>query len=228
MSNEITLRPRFTSNQANFNQYIEDFEINFKTTKGSFIGTFNSWNISANLNTNNVTIPASIKLNLIINDISYKMPTFSLTPVIDEETEEWSEIKGYDKSVLFDTEFTLETTYPTTAGALAQAVCEDVGVEIADTDFINNDFVITRQMVDNKNTNREVIAMIAAIAAGNAFINSDDKLKIRSFIDTDINIVEYFTSEKFVKPKAVPIAVAAMVALARKNNPLYFLVFESG
>lgn len=222
MSNEITLRPKFTSNQANFNQYIEDFEINFKTTKGSFIGTFNTWNITANLNTNNVTIPASIKLNLIINDISYKMPTFSLTPVIDEETEEWSEIKGYDKSVLFDTEFTLETTYPTTAGALAQAVCEDVGVEIADTNFINNNFIITRQMVDNKNTNREVIAMIAAIAAGNAFINSDDKLKIRSFIDTDIDIIEYFTSEKFVK-----IGPITGVNLAREPIKDYTILNDS-
>ena len=199
MSNDITLRPSIETDNKAFETYIEDFEINFKTDKGKFIGTFNTWNIALNLNKNNINIPENLKLKLKVNNNYYKMPTFILTPVSDEETTEDVKVKGYDRSILFDTDFEWTQTLPCTAGQLAQNICNKVGVPLKDTNFANNDFMIYSQVADNKRTNREIIAMIAAIAGGNAFINEDDKLEIRSFIESDLIVEEYFTSEKFVK-----------------------------
>ena len=199
MSEDITLKPKMQSGNTEFDEYIEDIEINFKTNKDSFIGTFNSWNILLNLNSNNIEIPDNIKPLLIINKKNFKMPTFLLTPVSDEETTEDVKVKGYDKSILFDTPFEWTQTLPCTVGQLTQNICNKIGVKLKDTNFANSDFMIYNQVADNKRTNREVIAMIAAIAGGNAFINSDDELEIRSFIDSELTVEEYFTSEKFTK-----------------------------
>ena len=198
MSNDITLKPKI-ENVGDFGEAIEDIEVLFKTQKGSFIGTFNSWNITLNLNDNSVEIPETIKPLFKINGNPIKMPTFLLTLTSDEETTEDVIVKGYDKSILFDDPFEWTQTLPCTAGQLAQNICNKVGVQLKDTNFANSDFIIYRQMVDSKRNNREVIAMIAAIAGGNAFINEDDKLEIRSFIELDLDIQEYFSSEKFVK-----------------------------
>lgn len=199
MANDITLSPSFTSDNEQFEEYIEDIEINFQTSKDYFIGTFNTWSITINLNRSNVEVPEKIKLNLGINNIFYKQPTFTLTPTVDEETEEYIEVKGYDNSVLFDKDFEWTQTLPCTAGELAQGICNKLGVELESSSFINSDFIIYRQMVDDKRTYREVIAFIAGLASGNAFINENDRLEIRSFIETDIEVQEFFTSEKFVK-----------------------------
>ncbi len=198
MANDITLKPKL-ENVGDFGTAIEDIEILFKTQKGSFIGTFNSWNITLNLNNNSVEIPESIKPLFKINKQSIKMPTFLLTPTNNEETTQEVIVKGYDKSILFDTPFEWTQTLPCNVGQLAQNICNKVGVQLKDTNFANSDFMIYRQIADNKRTNREIIGMIAAIAGGNAFINCDDELEIRSFIELDIDIEEYFSSEKFIK-----------------------------
>lgn len=198
MSNDITLKPKL-ENVGDFGEAIEDVEILFKTQKGAFIGTFNSWNITLNLNNNSVEIPNSIKPLFKINEKQIKMPTFLLTPKSDEETTKEADVKGYDKSILFDEPFEWTQTLPCTAGELAQNICSKVGVPLKDLNFANSDFVIYRQIADSKRTNREVIAMIAAAAGGNAFINENDELEIRSFMELDIDVQEYFSSEKFMK-----------------------------
>lgn len=199
MSNEITLIPKFNSDNDQFDEFVEEFEINFKSKKESFIGSFNSWNIEIILNKSNVLLPANIKLDLLINNIKYAFPSFSLVPVVDSETGEYSKVKGYDKSIIFDDDFDLKIDYPITMGDFAQKICDKKGIELANKNFINNNFIITRQKVDNKKTYREVIGMIAAIAVGNAFINSNDQLEIRSFLNTNKEVNEYFSAEKFVK-----------------------------
>ncbi len=199
MANDITLIPKLMCNNNNFEEYIENVEFLFKTKKDTFVGSFNSWNISLNLNKNDIVIPKTLKFQLEINNKNCKLPTFILNPVSDEETTEELEIKGYDKSILFDTDFEWTQTLPCTAGELAQNVSNKVGVPLKDTNFANSDFMIYRQMADSKRTNREIIAMIAAIAGGNAFINGDDELEIRSFVDSDLVVEEYFSSDKFVK-----------------------------
>ncbi len=199
MANDITLKPKLKCDNNNFEEYIENFEVLFKTNKDSFIGTFNSWNISLNLNKNDIEMPETLKFELEINKKNQKLPTFILNPVRNEETTEEVQIKGYDKSILFDGDFEWTQTLPCTAGQLAQNISDKVGVPLKDTNFANSDFMIYRQMVDNKRTNREVMAMIGAIAGGNVFINEDDEVEIRSFIDSDLIVEEYFSSEKFVK-----------------------------
>ena len=195
---DITIKPTFISTREEFEEYIEDIEINFKTNKGSFIGTFNSWNVIINLNSN-IEIPEDIKFNFFLDEKKHITPTFKLLPAVNDETKQELQVKGYDNSNLFDTPFEWTETLPCNAGKIALGICNKVGVKLKNTNFINSDFIVYRQMVDSKRTNREVIAMIAAIAVGNAFINENDELEIRSFLDTDIEIQEYFSSEEFIK-----------------------------
>lgn len=199
MPNDITLKPKLNCNNNDFKEYIENIEFLFKTNKDSFVGSFNSWSISLNLNKNDIDIPESLKFELEINENIRKLPRFILNPISNEETKEELEVKGYDKSILFDTPFEWNCTLPCTVAQLAQSICNKVGVPLKNTSFANSNFMIYRQIVDSKRTNREVIGMIAAIAGGNAFINGDDELEIRSFIESDLIIEEYFSSEKFVK-----------------------------
>lgn len=219
---DITLKPNFSSDKTEFDEFIEDIEINFKTQKDTFIGSFNSWEILINLNSSNVDIPESIKLNLGINGQYKKTPTFTLMPVSDEETEETTQIKGYDKSVVFDQPVEWTFPLPITAGNLTKAICDKLGVVVKSINFINSDFVIYRQIADEKRTYRELIGMISAIAAGNAFINADDELEIRSFINVNVEIEEYFSSEKFVE-----VGPITGVNLAREPIKDYIILNDS-
>lgn len=94
-------------------------------------------------------------------------------------------VTGYDRMVrlMEHTAAEIDITYPTTIGAYAAAAAALAGLELAGTDWLNADTVLTAAPnLSGTETCREVIAWAAEAALGNAYINRDGKIVIRSII----------------------------------------------
>ena len=79
-----------------------------------------------------------------------------------------------------DSAYYTSLTYPSTAGAVLQEICERCDLFLASASFKNSDFIINEPL-SSEYTNRAVIGYIAMIACGNARINRSGRLEIMSY-----------------------------------------------
>lgn len=99
------------------------------------------------------------------------------------------ELTAYDAMVKTDVPFTSELTYPTAAQNLFNEVCEACGILSAnrDSDFTNKTFQVYN--APENCTGREVLGYIAMIAGGNAIVTPDNKVKIKSYNRSAIDLI---------------------------------------
>ncbi len=132
-------------------------------------------------------------------------------------------VTGYDRMVrlMEHTAAEIDITYPTTIGAYAAAAAALAGLELAGTDWLNADTVLTAAPnLSGTETCREVIAWAAEAALGNAYINRGGKIVIRSIIpagtgyaiDPDL----YFESE--IGSAYGPINTLVLARLPQNDN----------
>ena len=132
-------------------------------------------------------------------------------------------VTGYDRMVrlMEHTAAEIDITYPTTIGAYAAAAAALAGLELAGVDWLNADTVLTAAPnLSGTETCREVIAWAAEAALGNACIDRDGKLVIRSIIpagtgyaiDPDL----YFESE--IGSAYGPINTLVLARLPQNDN----------
>lgn len=221
----MDLRPKIRIEPAELYGYIESFEINYKTEKDEFIGTFKSTTLDMKLvGIEESSIPTEIKLWISCekegeSDYFVRMPTFIVMSYKYDKDSKTATIKGNDYAVKFDEYFDLELTYPLTIKELATAICNKIGVPMAVRGNVNldtNNFAMNAPKVDSKFTYREIIGMIASACGGVACINNDryndgaDYLNILTMkeFNTDIGDVfqQEFDGEKFGPIKNVEIA----------------------
>lgn len=189
----MTLSPKISILPQSLEEYIDDIDINYKTPKDNFLGTFIGRILTLQLSQLNGEIPKEVTIEIEIDGNSKKQPAFIISQPNKDEISEEVELKGYDYSIKFDVPFDSSIIqFPCTNLELAQAICNYCGVELENVDFINNNFIITSQKVDSKNNCREIIGMIACDAAGIAFMNENNKVEIRSITETDIVIDDIF------------------------------------
>ena len=210
----MNIKPNVSITPSNLQDVLDTFEIGYETPADNFIGTFISRTIDLTLAGNsNQSLPAEIKLAIgIDNEAQINQPTFLITKVEKNEDSQEIKIKGFDYSIKFDEYFDLQLSYPLTLGALAQAICNKIGVQLASNSFSNSDFIMTKAKIDEKNTYREIIGMIASAMGGIAFINNSDKLEFKKLTTNSITIDNVFEQLLEVE-KTGPINY---VALARE------------
>ena len=76
-------------------------------------------------------------------------------------------------------------TYPVTLGNLFKNLCSQVGLEVGNTDFPNNDYVVLGNPFTNNETCKTVLSSIAQLAGGFAHIGRDNKVYIKNLSLSD-------------------------------------------
>lgn len=115
--------------------------------------------------------------------------------VIDAVTPgEILKITAYDDMYKADTPFTSLLSYPVSAQMLLNEVCSQCGITLGSVSFNNNDFQI--QQAPEGLTGRQVIGYIAQIAGGNAAIDSNARLVIKTYDLSGFNQSENVSADE--------------------------------
>lgn len=107
--------------------------------------------------------------NYIINSKEFNM-----------DTETWSYV-CYDKMLFSMVKYRelSNIEYPITLKQFINKLCDKVGLEFEDSDFVNQDQLIYEDLYKNRDvTYRDIFDEISKIVAGNLLINDDDKLEV--------------------------------------------------
>lgn len=138
----------------------------------------------------------------------YTLGTFIVSKPEGDEVSDNTSFESLDRTILFNVDFSNKYTDDTftksfadtikdggtfTLLQLAEYTCAQAGVELGNTDFINNDFVISSNQLTEDYTCRDIMKAIAQLAFGYCKIGWDDKCYIEH-LDTLIDeIDEYLT-----------------------------------
>ena len=119
---------------------------------------------------------------MIINGIEEIVPfgNFIIEKPDSEEAKEKTSFTGYDYMVKFNTPYKNRVLYPIPAGDLLEDLCNQVGIEVGNIDFINANYMILGNPFTNNENCRTVLSNIAQLAGGFARIGRDSKLYIIS------------------------------------------------
>lgn len=119
------------------------------------------------------------------------------------------QLKLFDLSYKFDEEYNPTiATFPCTNIEWAEAVCNEIGVELGSTAFPNSNLLLEEQpYLPDKATYRDVIKMIAQSAGSYAKVDRDSKLYIRWFEDTTVDIEDWFELSQEPETEAINLVV---------------------
>lgn len=214
--------------------YTDETEINTLTleTGGTekVIGNAYSSKLTAELQLTEATdIPAlGAELHAVFWPDGQDADTVPTAPVVLESVDYDADagtctLSGYDRMVRLSehTAAEINITYPTTIGAYVAAAAALAGLELAGTDWINADTALSAAPnLAGSETCREVVAWAAECALGNAYIDRDGKIAIRSIIPTEnkheINPDLYFESE--IGSAYGPINTLVLARLPQNDN----------
>lgn len=134
-------------------------------------------------------------LGTIVGDNRFKInPDIEYIPMgifrIDTPSKEKLTVtlSGYDKMNNFEANYISEIAYPATLLQIAQEIATKAGVELANTDFINSNYILLNKPLLDNITLRQAIGYVAELACGFAKINRNGKLEIRTLSDSYIQI----------------------------------------
>lgn len=103
-----------------------------------------------------------------------------------EEAKEKTNFIGYDYMIKFNNLYQDRVTYPISVGDYFEDLCDQVGLEAGNIDFVNSDYMILGNPFTNNEDCRTVLSNIAQLAGGFARIGRDNKVYIIS-LSKDIN-----------------------------------------
>lgn len=211
--------------------YTDETEINTLTleTGGAekVIGNAYSTKLTAELQTSDVPVLGAV-LHAVFWPNGQEADTVPTAPFVLESVDYDADagtctLSGYDRMVRLaeHTAAEINITYPTTIGAYAAAAAALAGLELAGIDWLNADTVLTAAPnLAGTETCREVIAWAAECALGNAHIDRNGKIAIRSIIPTEnkheINPDLYFESE--IGSAYGPINTLVLARLPQNDN----------
>lgn len=211
--------------------YTDETEINTLTleTGGAekVIGNAYSTKLTAELQTSDVPVLGAV-LHAVFWPNGQEADTVPTAPFVLESVDYDADagvcsVTGYDRMVRLaeHTAAEIDITYPTTIGAYAAAAAALAGLELAGIDWLNADTVLTAAPnLAGTETCREVIAWAAECALGNAHIDRDGKIVIRSIIPAETGYVIdpdlYFESE--IGSAYGPINTLVLARLPQNDN----------
>lgn len=102
-------------------------------------------------------------------------------------------LDGNDRMLLFDDVLIDEVglSYPITLLQMVNRICEYIGVEFGDSDFINSDLIVSQRPDDfEEATTREVLSWIAEAACSYAKFDRDGNLRLKWFEKADASFDE--------------------------------------
>lgn len=154
---------------------------------GNFIGTVVARKITAKILNPNSLInledkEISVSTGIVIDGKKEEVPfgNFIIDKPENEELREKTDFVGYDYMIKFNATYQDRVTYPCEAKVLFQDVCNQVGLQAGNIDFINCDYIIKGNPFTGENQVdcRTVLSKIAELAGGFAHIGRDNKVYI--------------------------------------------------
>lgn len=121
--------------------------------------------------------------------------TWYIHDIVPKQEKISSQLKLYDLSYRFDENYDSSIVeFPCTNGEWAAAICLAVGLELGNSNFPNSEFELSEQpYLPDGATFRDAIKMIAESAGCFVQIGIDNKVYIRWFDDTTIEIEDWFS-----------------------------------
>jgi len=85
-----------------------------------------------------------VETGIVIDGIEEKVifGNFIILEPDNEEAKNKTSFVGYDYMIKFNTTYKDRVTYPCTAKTLFQDICNQVGIEVGNLNFINSEFII--------------------------------------------------------------------------------------
>lgn len=171
-----------------------------------FIGTTVAKKVTVNiLNPNNEidleNKEISIQTGITINGIEEHVPfgNYIIPKPENEEVKEKTSFVGYDYMIKFNVPYKDRVTYPCKAKVLFQDLCNQVGLEAGNIDFINCDYMILGNPFTNNEDCRTVLSNIAQLAGGFAKIGRDNKVYINTLSQIQNLLTVKYVDEMTVK-----------------------------
>lgn len=170
----------------NYDGQLVDFTIEDNCyVNDKFIGTTVAKKITVNIlnpdnsiNLENKTIEAyvGIYINGKLEEVPYG--TYIIEKPANEEVKQKTSFTGYDYMIKFNVPYKDRVKYPIKASELLLDLCNQVGLELGNTDFVNADYMILGNPFTNNEDCRTVLSNIAQLAGTFAKIGRDNKLYI--------------------------------------------------
>ena len=119
----------------------------------------------------------SVQTGMIINNIEEVVPfgNYIIEKPDTKELKENTSFTGYDYMIKFNIPYINRVIYPISAGELFEDLCNQVGLEAGNTDFVNSNYMILGNPFTNNEDCRTVLSNIAQLAGGFARIGRDNK-----------------------------------------------------
>ena len=139
-----------------------------------------SWNQFQNImlyeGTNHITSNANLIITLGKELISFG--NYIIEKPETEEVQAKTNFIGYDYMIKFNKLYIDTNTYPISLADYFTNLCNQVGVEVGNIDFVNADYMVQGNAFTNNEDCRTVLSAIAQIAGGIAKIGRDNKVYI--------------------------------------------------
>ncbi len=172
----------------NYNGQLVDFTIEDNCyVDNTFIGTTVAKKITVNIlnpdnliNLENKTIDVyvGIEINGKLEEIPYG--TYIIEKPDDKEVQQKTSFTGYDYMIKFNPKYKDRVKYPIKLSNLLLDLCDQVGLELGNTDFTNADYMVLGNPFTNNEDCRTVLSNITQLAGGFAKIGRDNKVYIRT------------------------------------------------
>ena len=114
---------------------------------------------------------------MLINNVEEIVPfgNYIIEKPDTKELKENTSFTGYDYMIKFNVPYNNRVIYPIPAGELFEDVCDQVGLEAGNNDFVNSNYMILGNPFTNNEDCRTVLSNIAQLAGGFARIGRDNK-----------------------------------------------------
>lgn len=152
-----------------------------------FIGTTVAKKITVNiLNLNNEidleNKEIEVYTGMVINGIKEEIPfgNFIIEKPENEEVKEKTSFTGYDYMIKFNTKYENRLTYPKKLSQVLEDLCNQVGLELENTNFVNSDYMVLGNPFTDNEDRRTVLSNIAQLAGGFAKISRNNKVYIKT------------------------------------------------
>ena len=124
----------------------------------------------------------SVKTGAIIDNTEETVPfgNFIIEKPDTEELKEKTSFVGYDYMIKFNVAYKDRVTYPIALREYFEDLCNQVGLEAGNVDFVNADYMVQGNPFTNNEDCRTVLSNIAQLAGGFARIGRDNKVYIVS------------------------------------------------
>jgi len=165
----------------------------------------------------------TLDIGLITERVEYiKQGTFLVTNVIKDTDKETLRFECYDAMSKFNIPYTyIDTVLGLTLEEFAEQLSGQAGVVYKANAFANHDFVITSvpNVVSGDKTIRQIIAWIAELAGGNAYITKDNEVMVSNYsVGSVFTITPDIYYDQRIEPTWGPVDAVVMSRQPLNDN----------